>query len=192
MISKENLKEGKFIGSFVNTEDMPTDLSQVAFLGRSNSGKSTLLSAFLRNSSVVSTSSRPGSTVTVNFFLLGKNYLVDLPGYGYARRSHREKGVLTKIITGYLDNSPYLKAGILTHDCNRKLLKEEIYLAELFREHRVPLILALTKTDRLNQKEKYALEKQKKEYEEMFHHVALVSAKKRTGLEYFYTFLQSI
>jgi len=191
-LETEQLPEGSFQGAFGDPLKIPTDKPSVVFLGRSNSGKSSLLRSFFRNSSLVRTSSKPGSTITLNAYLYRSLYFIDTPGFGYAKRSRWERDVLSEMISLYLEQASTIKAGILTLDCLREPEEEESYIAELFRSHRSPLILALTKTDRLNQKELSAVRKRAAVYEEFYHAVIPLSSVKRSGLEYLLRFFGSL
>ena len=113
------LSEARFLGSFVKIPDMPGEFREICFMGRSNSGKSTLLSSFFQNPSIVKTSSKPGSTKTVNFYQLNNLYLADLPGYGYAKTSHSGRDELSKIIANYLENRTNIMCAFLLLDCLR-------------------------------------------------------------------------
>lgn len=194
-MSKENhLKKSaaRFAGSFAKVSELPNEKPEVCFLGRSNSGKSSLLRALLSNPRVVKISGKPGHTRTANLFLTDRAQLVDLPGYGYAKVSHSIRDDMSRLLGDYLQGRPTLRAGFLTHDCRRELTREELQLASLFREARIPLILVMTKADKLNQKEKAAKRKQIQSYEDSFHSVQLVSAHEGTGLDYILRFIQSL
>ena len=181
-LDRETLSKGKFIQSFAAGNQLPNDLPEVAFLGRSNSGKSTLLSSLIHNASIVKTSGKPGSTTTVNYFQIGGIYLVDLPGYGYAKRSKNERGQLQAAIDWYLANTKNLVAGFLLLDCLRSPEEEEFKIAELFAQNHKPLSLLLSKADRLNQKETSQVVRKIKEFENKFFEVQFISAAKGKGI----------
>lgn len=100
------------------TSKLPeTDLMEVAFAGKSNVGKSSLINAFMNRKALARTSATPGKTQTINFYNVNKElYLVDLPGYGYARVSEKEKIQWGKLIERYLHSSKQLKAVFLLID----------------------------------------------------------------------------
>ncbi len=181
--NQETMPVGKFLGAFSTLSALPEDRRQICFIGRSNSGKSSLLAALMKNPSIVKTSGRPGSTRTINFYDYAGLYLVDLPGYGYASAGHKVKRQLSEMIRKYIDKNSRIAGGMLLLDCVREPEIEELTLAGLFREARIPLFLCLTKSDKLNQKEKAAVEKKMKQYEQNFHLVLLLSAHSRRGLQ---------
>lgn len=100
------------------TSKLPeTDLTEVAFAGKSNVGKSSLINALMNRKALARTSATPGKTQTINFYNVNQElYLVDLPGYGYARVSEKEKIQWGKLIERYLHNSKQLKAVFLLID----------------------------------------------------------------------------
>ncbi|MDH4199934.1 MAG: ribosome biogenesis GTP-binding protein YihA/YsxC [Spirochaetia bacterium] len=190
---RDKLSEADFVGSFTDVMQMPTDLREICLMGKSNSGKSTLISSLIRNSSNVKISKSPGSTKTVNFFKLGNLHLVDLPGYGYAKTSHSGRNLLSEIIDHYLTLRKNIAAAFLLLDCNRDLGEAEEYLVELMRQRNIPLILILTKIDRLNQKEMSFLNKKIKDYfETYFFQVFAVSGKKRENLLPLLNYIRSL
>jgi len=188
----KNLGEAIFKSSYQTGKDIPNDKPQVCFLGRSNSGKSTTLKALIHNSSTVKTSKTPGHTRHINVFESKNFYLIDLPGYGYAKASRKKKGQLSDKIYSYLSESTGLSAGLLVIDCRRKLREDEITLSQIFRENQVPLILLQNKYDKLNQKDKNELKKYNKEIDPKFTLIIQVSAFKKTGYENLMNFLLSL
>jgi GTP-binding protein len=133
----------------------------VAFLGRSNAGKSTLVNVLLGRA-LAKVSSQPGKTRLINFFKPKhkKWILVDLPGYGFAARSHSERGDWQRMVESYLLGRDVLKAAVLVMDVRRDWAEEESGLLQWLRAHRpLPVILVLTKMDKLNQKELAARKK---------------------------------
>lgn len=183
----------QFEGSFVSEKAMPqTLLKEVCILGRSNSGKSTLVSGLIREKKQVKISSRPGSTRTINFYNAGQFMLSDLPGYGYAKASQKDRDTLSEIISDYLQNRKQLTGGFLTSDARRDITSEETELAAAFRASRKPLFLIRTKADKLTQKEIAAADSDAEKYAKLFHAVVLVSAKDRIGLQPLFNYLKTI
>lgn len=128
----------------------PPGLPEVAFLGRSNVGKSSLINALLARRRLVRTSSRPGCTRALNFFAInGKWYFVDLPGYGYAQVSRQAQAFWGEVILHYLEHRPILKAVVFLQDPRRLPEEEELYLWERLRSWGRPVIPVLTKADKL-------------------------------------------
>lgn len=130
-----------------------TDLPEVAFLGRSNVGKSSLLNALVQRKKLARTSSTPGKTRLIHFFRIevGKTelMLVDLPGYGWAKVSRKERESWQKLVETYLGNRPQLKAAMLLQDLRRDIGEDETLLLDWLAERNVPSMLVLTKTDKL-------------------------------------------
>ncbi len=153
------LTPASFLGSYAELSQMATGLPEICFLGRSNAGKSSFIASLFHNPSLVKVSKKPGSTRTINQFLWNSVHVVDLPGYGYAKTSHREKEKLSELIALYIEKRKELSLGFLLLDCNRRLQPEEVYIIQRFHRRKIKLVLLLTKIDRLNQKELAALKK---------------------------------
>jgi len=131
----------------------PSDgLPEVAVLGRSNVGKSSLVNALLGRRKLARTSARPGKTRRIHFYRVDGNlYLVDLPGYGYAAVSKREQGTWRPLVESYLrgERQP-LQGAILIVDIRRGPEREERDLLDWLDAERIPVVLALTKSDKLS------------------------------------------
>ncbi len=133
----------------------PGDRPEVAFLGRSNVGKSSLINCLLGRRNLVRTSSRPGCTQALNFFLINARwYFVDLPGFGYAAVSKSLKAQWGRLVMDYLATRESLAAVVLLQDGRRVPGQEELFLWEFFRDQGIPLIPVLTKADKLKQGER--------------------------------------
>jgi GTP-binding protein len=128
------------------------DRPEVAFLGRSNVGKSSLINCLLGRRNLVRTSSRPGCTQALNFFLINALwYFVDLPGFGYAAVSKTMKAAWGRLVMAYLSARENLAAVVFLQDSRRVPGPEELFLREFFREQGIPVIPVLTKADKLKQ-----------------------------------------
>lgn len=128
----------------------PPVYPEVAFVGRSNVGKSTLINTLLNRKNLVRTSSRPGCTQAVNFFLVNDAwYFVDLPGYGYAKAPLAVKSAWLRLLEAYLSERPNLRAVALLMDCRRLPGDEEMQLGAWLRPLGRQVIRVLTKADKL-------------------------------------------
>jgi GTP-binding protein len=133
----------------------PAGLPEVAFLGRSNVGKSTLINSLLGRKKLVRTSSRPGCTRALNFFLInGRWNFVDLPGFGYAAVSKELKAEWGRLVLDYLERRETLAAVVFLQDGRRQPGPEELFLWEFLRERGRRVIPVLTKADKLKQGER--------------------------------------
>jgi GTP-binding protein len=133
----------------------PGHLPEVAFLGRSNVGKSSLINTLLARKRLVRTSSRPGCTRALNFFLINDRwYFVDLPGYGYAQVSRETQARWGDLILDYLEGRATLKALVFLQDPRRTPGPEELFLWEKLRLWNRPVIPVLTKADKIKKAER--------------------------------------
>ncbi|HCC06957.1 MAG TPA: YihA family ribosome biogenesis GTP-binding protein [Clostridiales bacterium] len=131
------------------------DLPEIAFAGRSNVGKSSLLNVMINRKSFARTSSAPGKTRTVNFYNIDKVMrLVDLPGYGYASASKGIQEGWLKVIDYYLNNRENLKCIALMLDVRREPNNEDKMMFEFIRSLDMPYIVIITKVDKLGRNEK--------------------------------------
>ena len=147
--------KAEFIVSAGSPERFPSDgLPEVAFLGRSNVGKSSLLNALAGHKGLAFTSSTPGRTQTINFYRIdGGFYFVDLPGYGYARVPREQSRQWKDLIEQYLLNRESLKLCVLILDGRRGWMENDLSLKQWLEYHGRQYLVIATKTDKLNQSE---------------------------------------
>jgi GTP-binding protein len=128
---------------------------EVAFWGRSNVGKSSLMNTLVHRKSLVRTSSRPGCTQAINYFLINQRwYFVDLPGYGYAQVPLPVKEKWLRLIATYLENRAGLRAVVLLLDCRRLPGPDELEIITQLKTWRREVIVVVTKADKLKKNQR--------------------------------------
>ena len=140
----------KFAGSSSKVGEKPSlSLPEFAFIGRSNVGKSSLINALCGNSRLAMTSSKPGKTRLVNHFLINEGwYLVDLPGYGYAKASRSERAAIENVIRDYLNHSEELKELFVLIDSRHDLVSSDAEFLREMGESDIPFSIIFTKSDK--------------------------------------------
>lgn len=166
------------------TEQLPSfDLPQIAMAGRSNVGKSSLVNALAGRKKLAKVSATPGKTRSVNFYLVKPwdFYLVDLPGYGYARASHEERRLWANVLEKYLAETRELRGLALLLDCRLPPQKLDIDLAVFALNINIPIIPVLTKADKCKQRERQI---RQNEWRDILGQTPiLVSAQRKSGLD---------
>jgi len=159
------IKSAEFLVSNSRVDQCPNDsLPEYAFIGRSNVGKSSLINALLDRKNLAKTSGRPGKTQLINHFIVNKNwYLVDLPGYGYARVSKSSKKQFQKLITTYFEKRHQLVVAFVLVDARHEPQPIDMEFMEWLGIHEIPFHIIFTKSDKLKPK---ALEKNIENYKE--------------------------
>jgi GTP-binding protein len=145
----------EFVVSAAGPKQFPPDKRpQIAFAGRSNVGKSSLINALLHRKNLVKTSQTPGKTQLLNFFVVNDAfYFVDLPGYGYAHAPRSVTDAWAPLIEGYLRNAQQLRAVVVLLDIRREPDERDKRLVEWLDQYGIPAIYVLTKADKLNRQE---------------------------------------
>lgn len=140
----------EFIGSFERPDQCPAqDRPEYVFMGRSNVGKSSLINLLCLNSGLARTSSTPGKTQHFNYFLVEQQwYLVDVPGYGYAKRSQAQRKIWEQTLHQYLIERLTVQCAMLLVDINVPPQKSDLSMARFLGEAGVPFALVFTKADR--------------------------------------------
>lgn len=128
----------------------PASLHEYAFIGRSNVGKSSLINMLTRRKNLAMTSATPGKTTLINHFLINDGwYIVDLPGYGYARRSKDDRKKLERIINGYILGRPQMTSLFVLVDARHEPQKIDMEFMGWLGENGVPFAIVFTKADKL-------------------------------------------
>jgi GTP-binding protein len=148
--------KAKFIKSVYDVNKLPKDkLPEVVLCGRSNVGKSSFINSLFIRKNLAKTSSTPGKTRSLNYYNINnKFYMVDLPGFGYAKVAVKEKDVWRKLIESYFDSSSSIQLAIHLIDSRHPPTNLDILLNSLLKEKLIPYNILLAKSDKLNQSEK--------------------------------------
>jgi len=149
------INSAKFVKGIIGSDDILTDgLPQVAFAGRSNVGKSSIINSLAGVKNLVKTGKKPGKTTEINFFLINNQfYFVDLPGYGYAKLSPAQKEKVRKRMLWYLTESEARPLVVLILDIKAGLTEFDGQMLELVKEEKLEYIVVVNKIDKANQKE---------------------------------------
>ncbi|WP_378185517.1 ribosome biogenesis GTP-binding protein YihA/YsxC [Aquimarina sp. W85] len=147
------INSAEFVISNSDVSKCPKDnLPEYAFIGRSNVGKSSLINMLTDRKSLAKTSGRPGKTQLINHFLINKNwFLVDLPGYGYARVSKSTKKVFQKFITAYFSKREQLITAFVLVDCRHEPQKIDLEFMQWLGQNQIPFSIIFTKGDKLSE-----------------------------------------
>lgn len=146
------INSARFVISNTSASKCPDDSRhEYAFIGRSNVGKSSLINMLTGNKALAQTSSKPGKTLLINHFLINDSwYIVDLPGYGYARRSKESRQSIDRIIKDYILNREQMTTLFLLIDARHKPQKIDLEFMEWLGENSVPFAIVFTKLDKLS------------------------------------------
>ena len=150
-----NWNMAEFVRSAAKPTDFPRDgLPQVVFAGRSNVGKSSAINRLLNRKNFARVGSAPGKTTHINYFMIdNKLYLVDLPGYGYAKVSKQEQDRWGKLIEAWFADTDRMALGILIVDARHKPTADDCTMAQVFLSSKKPFIVVANKFDKLKKSE---------------------------------------
>lgn len=151
MVNTVKITSSDIVISAVSKAQYPEgDLPEIALAGRSNVGKSSFINKMLNRKNLARTSSKPGKTQTLNFYIINESfYFVDVPGYGYARVSKSERAAWGKMIEGYLMGRPQLKCVISIVDLRHPPTSDDVLMYDFLKAYDIPVIIIATKADKI-------------------------------------------
>jgi len=192
------IKNAEFVKSSTSEKQCPeTGFPEFAFIGRSNVGKSSLINFLSGKRNLAKTSSTPGKTRLINHFLINEEwYIVDLPGYGYARVSKKEKEKIDRTITDYILHRTQMESLFVLIDCRHEPQNIDVQFINQLGNNHIPFVIVFTKTDKLSQQElnksamhfTMALKKTWEEIPEFF----FTSVKDRKGREELLGYIEAV
>jgi len=149
-----NYNLAKFEQAYGNSPQLPKgEIPEIAFAGKSNVGKSSLLNKLFNRKQLARVSSVPGKTITINFYDVDGIKFVDLPGYGYAKISKQEKERFAELMEGYFQSERNLKLVVQLVDMRHKPTADDFGMITFMKEMGIPFIIVMTKSDKLKVKE---------------------------------------
>ena len=150
-----NLQNAEFIRSAVKRKDFPRDsLVQVAFSGRSNVGKSSVINRLLNRRNFARVGAAPGKTIHINYFLIDKAfYLVDLPGYGYAKVAKTERDRWAGLMEEYFADPDLMTLGVMIVDARHKPTADDCTMVQWYKDAQRPFVVVANKMDKLKKSE---------------------------------------
>lgn len=146
-----NITSAQYLTSVVKSKEiLQDDMIEFAFVGRSNVGKSSLINCITNQKNLAKTSSTPGLTKMINYFVINNLFrIVDLPGYGYAKTGHKHIANWAGLMEDYLLNSPNLKTVFVLLDCRHKPNELDKMMLEFLNTYQIPFVVVATKVDKL-------------------------------------------
>lgn len=181
-----DVTKAEFITSYGISSQLPSSKRpEIVFSGRSNVGKSSLINKLCNRKKLARVSSTPGKTATINFYQAGEVYLVDLPGYGYAKTSQAERRRWDVLINGYFSSERNIPLLVQLLDCRHAPSKDDLGMLEYLSYYKIPYVAALTKADKCKSSQHARIIAEFTEQLEPYNcsGVVLTSADKGTGIE---------
>ncbi len=185
--------KAEFIASYGLSSQLPeSGRPEITFSGRSNVGKSSLINRLCSRKNLARVSSTPGKTATINYYTAEPCYLVDLPGYGYAKVSDTERERWNQLIDRYFSQAARCTLLIQLLDCRHAPSADDLQMMQYLHYHEIPFLVALTKADKLKSREQAVCEENFTEICRPYgcKGVVLTSAEKGTGIETLRTWLE--
>ncbi|MBR4129855.1 MAG: YihA family ribosome biogenesis GTP-binding protein [Bacteroidaceae bacterium] len=192
------IKSAEYTISSARVDQCPAgELPEFAFIGRSNVGKSSLINMLTGREHLAKTSATPGKTILINHFLINQNwYLVDLPGYGYAKRGQKQREELQRMITGYILRREQMMNLFLLIDARHEPQRIDLEFIEWLGENGIPFSIVFTKADKLSKGKlagniKHYLSELSKQWEELPPHF-ITSSETKQGKEEVLSYIETI
>ncbi len=180
------IKNAEFFAAYGTNKQLPASVKpEIVFSGRSNAGKSSLINKFCNRKNLARVSGEPGKTGTINFYKVNDFFIVDLPGYGFAKVSDKERRRWDKLINGYFESGRGINLVVQLVDCRREPSEDDYSMLEYLSYHNIPFIIALTKGDKLNKTQQAAVVDEFKNYCSNFSYsdIILTSTLKNIGID---------
>lgn len=178
-----NYNKAEFERAFgISGQLPPSEVSEIAFAGRSNVGKSSLLNKLFNRKSLARVSSVPGKTITINFYDVDGYKFVDLPGYGYAKLSKSERDRFGELMEGYFQSGRNIKLVVQLVDMRHKPSQDDYGMIDFMQQMDIPFIVVCTKADKLKVKEFKRREKEIKEEISMVDENLIIPFSSQSGL----------
>ena len=166
----------------ISSQLPPSDITEIAFAGRSNVGKSSLLNKLFNRKSLARVSSVPGKTITINFYDVDGYKFVDLPGYGYAKLSKSERDRFGELMEGYFQSGRNIKLVVQLVDMRHKPSQDDFGMIDFMKQMNIPFIVVCTKADKLKVKEFKKREQEIKEELSMVDSDLIIPFSSQNGL----------
>lgn len=178
-----NYNKAEFEKSYgISSQLPPSDITEIAFAGRSNVGKSSLLNKLFNRKSLARVSSVPGKTITINFYDVDGYKFVDLPGYGYAKLSKSERDRFGELMEGYFQSGRNIKLVVQLVDMRHKPSQDDFGMIEFMKQMNIPFVVVCTKADKLKVKEFKKREQEIKEELSMVDSDLIIPFSSQNGL----------